>query len=271
MRTDKRSAFITGGAGGFGRAFAQMALERGLNVALADIDYTGLEAARDALGVGPERLTLHVCDALDRDKLRAAALAAREALGAFAFVCLNAGILGAIGPVEVLSEQDWRRVLDANLIGPAAGAAVFLPLLREQPEGGRLVFTASMAGLIGQPHGAPYSASKAGVIALAESLALETKGTKVKVSVLCPGFARTPLVKSMADPSAAGPSRPKSEAAQAALTRSIASGLPPDAVAVALARGLDGGDFYIFTHGELRPWLARRMRRIAAAYEKVLG
>ena len=264
-----RSAFITGGAGGLGRAFARMALQRGLNVALADIDPVGLDAAREALAAAPGRLTTTVCNASNREALRRAALNAREALGEFAWVCLNAGVLGAIGPVETLSEQDWRRVLDVNLMGPAAGAAVFLPLLREQPEGGRLVFVASMAGLVGQPHGAPYSASKAGVIALAETLALEAKGTKVKVSVLCPGSAQTPLIGSMAAPAEVEHSPAKSRAAQAALSRSIAEGLPAEAIADALARGLDGDDLYIFTHPELRPWLARRMRRLAAAYEKI--
>lgn len=271
MPQNVRSAFITGGAGGLGRAFARMALQRGLNVALADIDRAGLDAAREALAAAPGRVATYICDASDRDASRRAALEAREALGEFAWVCLNAGVLGAIGPVETLSEADWRRVLDVNLLGPAAGAAVFVPLLREQPEGGRLVFVASMAGLVGQPHGAPYSASKAAVIALAETLALEAKGTKVKVSVLCPGFIQTPLVASMAVPGDAERSPARSKAAQAALTRSIHEGLPAEAIAEALARGLDRDDFYIFTHPDLRPWLARRLRRLAAAYDKIMG
>ena len=261
-----RSVFITGGAGGFGVAFARMFLDQGHNVALADIDSAGLQRAEAALAAEPGRLSLHVCDVADRDALAQAALVARNRLGDFAFVCLNAGIVGTIGPTERLNADDWRRVVEVNLIAPAVGVAVFLPLLREQQGGGRLVFTASMAGLLGQPWGAPYSATKAGVISLAETLTHEVKGTNVKISVLCPGFANTPLAASMTAP---GGGDFSGAPEQQGLAQSIATGLSADDVAAALGRGLAAGDFYIFTHVDMRPWLDRRMRRIAMAYDKV--
>jgi len=260
-----QSVFITGGAGGFGRAFARMFLDQGFAVALADVDAAGLAQAETSLAA-PGRVSTHVCDAGNRVALAHAAAEARGRLGDFAVVCLNAGIVGAIGPTETLTADDWRRVIDVNLLGPAIGAAVFLPLLREQGQGGRLVFTASMAGMLGQPWGAPYSATKAGVISLAETLAHETKGSSVRISVLCPGFANTRLAASMASPGG-GASRGAPE--QDGMARSIAKGLSADAVAAALARGLAAGDFYIFTHADMRPWLDRKMRRIAMAYDKV--
>jgi len=261
-----QSVFITGGAGGFGVAFARMFLAQGLNVALADIDAAGLQRAEAALAAEPGRVCLHACDAADREALSQAALDARKRLGDFAFVCLNAGVVGAIGPSERLNAEDWRRAVEVNLIGPAVGVAVFLPLLRDQASGGRLVFTASMAGMLGQPWGAPYSATKAGVISLAESLTHEVKGTNVKISVLCPGFANTPLATSMTSPGG-GVSLGAPE--QEGLAQSIATGLSAEDVAAALGRGLTAGDFYIFTHADMRPWLDRKMRRIAAAYDKV--
>ena len=260
------SVFITGGAGGFGRAFARMFLDQGLDVALADVDAAGLADAEMSLAA-PGRVTTHVCDAGDRAALAQAAAQARRRLGDFAVVCLNAGIVGAIGPTEALTAEDWRRVVDVNLLGPAIGAAVFLPLLRDQVQGGRLVFTASMAGMLGQPWGAPYSATKAAVISLAETIAHENKGTSIKISVLCPGFANTPLARSMASPGG-GAARGAPE--QNGMAGSIATGLSADAVAASLARGLAAGDFYIFTHADMRRWLDRRMRRIATAYDKVV-
>ena len=239
-----------------------MFLRRGLNVALADVDEAGLVAVRGALGAGPDRLMLHACDVTQSEALRAAALEAQERLGDFDVVCLNAGIVGAVGAAEGLGEAAWRRVFDVNLLGPVNGAGVFMPLLRAQETGGRLVFTASVAGMQGVPEIAPYAASKAAVVSLAETLWQETKGSKIGVSVLCPGYARTALTASV---SAGG----GSSAAQEAMLRAIQTGLPPEAVAQALERGIDAGDLYIFTHEDTAPWLRRKIARIEEALGKV--
>jgi NAD(P)-dependent dehydrogenase (short-subunit alcohol dehydrogenase family) len=89
---------------------------------------------------------------------------------------VNSAGVGATGEVGSLPEQQWRRVIDTNLIGTALGCETFLPWLREHPVQSHLVNIASIAGILAPPSMAAYSASKAGVIALSESIAAEAGG-----------------------------------------------------------------------------------------------
>jgi NAD(P)-dependent dehydrogenase (short-subunit alcohol dehydrogenase family) len=272
-----RTAFITGGASGFGLEFAKAFLKEGMNVALADIEEAALAKAVQALGADDQRVRGFVCDVADRASLQRAADGAIGAFGRVHLVCNNAGVGGRPGGIEELSERQWDWVLSVNLMGVVHGVAAFLPHMRAHGEGGHFLNTASMAGLLGQPHDGPYSASKAAVIGISESLFYELRGTNIGVSVLCPGFARTGIAASERNAPAdlageADAPLTGAAAAHAAQVREfIARGIAPSEVAARALQGILDGDLYIFTHPDMRPMLQKRLARINAAYDKAEG
>ena len=259
-----KTAFITGGAGGFGVAFATALLAQGARVVLADRDQGALDRAVAGLGAGEARARGVACDVAQPDSLAHAARAAIAAFGPIHLVFNNAGIAGRCAGLEAYAPADWRKALDVNLLGVVNGVAAFLPHMREHGEGGHIVNTASIAGLLGQPHWSPYSASKAAVVSLSESLFYELKGEPIGVSVLCPGFAKTGLAKTGLAPAKGS----KAETAAAEIAQAVAAGMAPSQVAARMMQGLRDGDLYIFTHPDMRAMLTRRFARLEAAYAK---
>jgi NAD(P)-dependent dehydrogenase (short-subunit alcohol dehydrogenase family) len=269
-----KSAFVTGGASGFGLEFARTFLNEGMRVAIADIEQAALAGALRDLQADESRLRGFVCDVADRDSLQNAADGAIAALGRVHLVCNNAGVGGRPGGIEELPDRQWNWVLSVNLMGVVHGIAAFLPHIRAHGEGGHFLNTASMAGFIGQPFDGPYSASKFAVVGVSESLFYELRGSNIGVSVLCPGFAKTGIAESERNQPtelAKDAQPPLSEvgAAHAAQVRAaIARGIEPSEVAARALRGILDGDLYIFTHPEMRPMLKKRLARIDAAYDK---
>jgi NAD(P)-dependent dehydrogenase (short-subunit alcohol dehydrogenase family) len=269
-----KTAFVTGGASGFGLEFAGLFLKQGMNVALADIEQAALAKAVDGLKGEGARVRGFVCDTADRASLQKAADGAIAAFGRVHLVCNNAGVGGRPGGIEELPERQWDWVLSVNLMGVVHGIAVFLPHIRAHGEGGHFLNTASMAGMLGQPNDGPYSASKAAVVGISESLFFELRNTNIGVSVLCPGFARTGIAHSERNAPAdvAGDvNAPMSEAAAAHAVRVrefVATGIAPSEVAARALQGIVDGDLYIFTHPDMRPMLQKRLARINAAYDK---
>jgi NAD(P)-dependent dehydrogenase (short-subunit alcohol dehydrogenase family) len=269
-----KTAFVTGGAGGFGLEFARTFLAQGMRVAIADVEEPAVAAAVRALAAGEDRLRGFVCDVADRASLQAAADRAIAAFGRVHLVCNNAGVGGRAGQVDELSEGQWDWVLSVNLMGVVHGIAAFLPHIRAHGEGGHFLNTASMAGMVGQPANGPYSASKFAVVGVSESLFYELRGSNIGVSVLCPGFARTGIALSERNQPAdlAKDAHAPLSAAGAAhaeqIRAAIAGGIEPAEVAARALRGILDDDLYIFTHPEMRPMLRKRLARIEAAYDK---
>jgi NAD(P)-dependent dehydrogenase (short-subunit alcohol dehydrogenase family) len=269
-----KTAFITGGASGFGLEFAKIFLKEGMNVAIADIEETALARALEDLQADKNRLRGFACDTADRASLQKAADGAIAAFGRVHLVCNNAGVGGRPGGIAELTDRQWDWVLSVNLMGVVHGISAFLPHMRAHGEGGHFLNTASMAGFLGQPNDGPYSASKAAVVGISESLFYELRGTNIGVSVLCPGFARTGIALSERNAPAdlaQEAQAPLSEAgaAHAAQVREfIARGIEPSEVAARALQGIVDGDLYIFTHPDMRPMLQKRLTRINAAYDK---
>jgi NAD(P)-dependent dehydrogenase (short-subunit alcohol dehydrogenase family) len=269
-----KTAFITGGAGGIGLEFASVFLAEGMNVVIADIEKPALERALDALKSHGGRVRGAVCDTAKRASLEKAAGEAFAAFGAVHLVCNNAGVGGGAGAMDEFSQQHWDWVMSVNLMGVVHGIAIFLPHMRAHGQGGHFVNTASMAGMLGQPFGGPYSASKAAVIGISETLFYELRGSNIGVSVLCPGFAKTRITSSernqpadLAKDSRVTPSQ--AAAAQAALSiQAVASGIEPSEVAARTLQGIKDDDLYIFTHPAMRGLIDKRFARIASAYDK---
>jgi NAD(P)-dependent dehydrogenase (short-subunit alcohol dehydrogenase family) len=108
---------------------------------------------------------------------------------------VNSAGVGATGEVGRLREPQWQRVIETNLVGTALGCETFLPWLRRHPGRSHVVNVASIAGILAPPSMAAYAASKAGVIALSESIAAECGGRRPGVTIVCPGFFRSGLLE----------------------------------------------------------------------------
>ncbi len=185
-----KTAFVTGGASGIGLALGRAFAEAGMQVMLADIEIPALDRALDSLRGFGSRVRGIPCDVADAETVERAANAAIAAFGKVHVVCNNAGVAGG-GGIDHISADDWRWVIDVNLMGVVHGIRSFLPLIRAHGEGGHIVNTASMAGMNAGLGFSPYTATKFAVVAISEGLAARLKPLGIGVSVLCPSYVRT--------------------------------------------------------------------------------
>ena len=189
-----RRVLVTGGASGLGLALTELLVARGDTVLVVDL----AEERPPSVPEGAAYRRLDVRRPQDWD----AALAwVRETWGGLDLLVNNAGIATG-GRIDVEAISDWERVVDVNLLGVARGCHTFVPLLKEQ-RNGHIVNVASLAGLVHGPGMASYNATKAGVVAISETLQFELGPWGVDVSVVCPAFFRTNLHQSFAGKDAA--------------------------------------------------------------------
>ena len=246
-------AVITGGASGIGRAVAEKAAAEGMKIVIADIEEGPLKEAEGELtGRGAEAIGV-VTDVSDAASVRELRDRALERFGAVHLVHNNAGI-GTGGPIWEFSEEDWRWIIGVNQWGVINGIATFVPLLMEQGEG-HVVNTASIAGLTTTAFLGPYHATKFAVVAMSEVLYkdLQTAGSPVGVSVLCPGFVQTRIAESDRNRPAWAPERnvEGAEELRAVIQTMVDGGIPPAAVADRVIDAVKTNTFYILTHPEL--------------------
>ncbi len=183
---------LTGAGGGLGRALAQQLSARGARLLLSDLRLEDAQAAAAAL-TGAEFHTA-ACDVTRPEALEALAHEAWTRMGGVDLLVNNAGV-AAVGRVGEMPLADWQWVLNVNLWGVVHGCHAFVPRLRAQG-GGHVLNVASAAGFASAPYLGAYSASKAAVVSLTETLAVELDGTGVGVTALCPTFFKTDIGKS---------------------------------------------------------------------------
>ncbi len=187
-------AVVTGGGSGLGRAICVLLAEHGAKIVVADINEAGAEETIKLVkSAGAEALFVHT-DVSKWDEVQRLEEKASEWLGSVDLVVNNAGV-GVRGSTEKISLEDWEWVLGINLWGVVYGCKAFLPKMKENNHG-YIINVASLAGLTAAPKMAPYNVSKSGVVSLSETLCAELAHTKVEVSVLCPSFFRTNIMKS---------------------------------------------------------------------------
>jgi 2-dehydro-3-deoxy-L-rhamnonate dehydrogenase (NAD+) len=184
-----RSAIVTGGAQGFGKAIAQHFVRSGARVALWDRD-TAL-AQQTAAALGPAAIAI-ACDVANPGAVEQAVDATAKVLGKIEILVNNAGIAGATAPTWDTDVEEWHKVMRVNLDGPFLCSRAVVPLMIAQNYG-RIVNIASIAGKEGNPNAAHYSASKAGVIALTKSLGKELAGYNIAVNAVTPAAAKTAI------------------------------------------------------------------------------
>jgi NAD(P)-dependent dehydrogenase (short-subunit alcohol dehydrogenase family) len=184
-----RVAVVTGAGGGIGFALCERFAAEGMRVVMADVEPARLEAAAERLDADVEAVPTDAARPEDVDALGRRAI---ERFGAVHVLCNNAGVTRP-GLAWELTLEQWEWVIGVNLWGVIHGIKTFVPGMIERGEPAHVVNTASVGGLVAFPQVAAYSAAKAGVIALSESLAhdLRARGAAVGVSVLCPGPVAT--------------------------------------------------------------------------------
>lgn len=253
---------VTGAASGIGRAYAQAFAAEGAHLVLADIEAAPLEATCQALTKAGARAVAIPTDVTEVSQLEALAAAAERELGGVHIVCNNAGV-APIGPILETRLEDWRWVLEVNVLGVVHGIAAFGPRFVAQGEG-HIVNTASSGGLITVPGFGAYVASKHAVVGLSETLYQELVGTGVGVSVVCPGLVATGIFRSERNrPADQGPTD-YGEVGSAANAALDAMGVPASEIAAAVVDGVRANRMHILPSPEVRPILEERFRRILA-------
>jgi NAD(P)-dependent dehydrogenase (short-subunit alcohol dehydrogenase family) len=202
IRLDGRIAVVTGAAGVIGSATIRLLAERGARIIAVDRKREEIEAAIKPLPATAEALAL-VADVTEEDEVAGYVRAAVDRFGAIDVFYNNAGIEGEVKPITQYSLQMFRKVIDVNVVGVFLGLKHVLPVMLKQNKGS-IINTASVAGLIGSPHIAVYSASKHAVIGLTKSASWECTGTEVRVNCVCPGLIDSRMLSAILDGRNAG-------------------------------------------------------------------
>ncbi len=185
-------AVVTGAGSGLGRAFCVELAGRYAHIVVSDIDPTNAEETASLVRKAGARAHVVPCDVRDPAAVDALRDEAEKRLGSVDLIVNNAGVAvsGRVGEVPL---ADWKWVVDVNLWGVIYGCHSFVPAMVARGSG-FVINVASAAGLLSPPMMGPYNVTKAGVVALSETLAGEVRGRGVKVSVLCPTFFQTNIL-----------------------------------------------------------------------------
>ena len=259
-----RTAFVTGGASGIGLGMATAFAGAGMNVVIADLRPDHIETALDTLAGNP----IHAIelDVTDRDAFTRAADEAESVFGHVHVLCNNAG-MGILGPVTDARYDDWDWGLGVLVGGVVNGIQTVLPRMRAHGEGGHVVNTSSMTGVLPIPGAAIYITAKAAVIGLSEALRSELAGEGIGVSAFCPGPVQTNIREG-------GRIRPEryADSGYTDLERDLEERpnsplwMDPIECGERVLAGIRNDDLYIFTHREFREGAEERFRAMVASF-----
>ncbi len=261
-------AVVTGGGSGIGLATAEALAAAGMDVLIADVQAGVLGPAADRVSAHGGRVSTAVCDVADRSAVEALAEQAWDELGGCHVLFNNAGV-AVSGPLQEMSHDDWRWVIDVDLWGVIHGIESFVPRMIEQNDGGHVVSTASFAGLVPNEGLGVYCVAKYGVVALMECLRRDLKPHGIGSSVLCPMRVATNIDASgrnRADRYGGPAEEPKPDEDELA-GRLIEAGPVADLV----VRGIQQDELYLLPHPESERFVRNRFERILGAYERLPG
>ena len=260
-----KTAFVTGGASGIGLGIAKALLGAGMNVVIADIREDHLTAATAELGAAERVLALKL-DVTDRAAYARAADAAEARFRRIHVLCNNAGV-GVVGPTELATFADWDWVLGVNLGGTVNGIVILLPRIMRHGEGGHIVNTASMSGLVPHPGATLYGTSKGAVVSMIECMRAELEPYGIICSAFCPGAVQSNIAE-------AGKTRPAALAdtgyAESDKRRQQGGNFfhlyrTKEEVGQRVLRGILDDELYIMTHSEFRQGVEDRAQALCAA------
>jgi NAD(P)-dependent dehydrogenase (short-subunit alcohol dehydrogenase family) len=266
VELEDRTVVVTGAAGGIGGALVRALLERGArSVVAADLDERGVGSLSEELGaaVAPRAL-----DVGDEDATVALIDEVEQTIGPIDVWFANAGVASGGGPEA--ADEVWERQWRVNVMSHVYAARAMLPRWIER-EGGHLVTTASMAGILSSIGDAPYSATKHAAVGLAEWLAFTYGDRGVRVSCICPGAVDTPMLRAGAH----------GDAAKASAAIGGGEVIAAQDAATRILDGVEQDRFLILTHPEMQEFIVgkaqdrdrwiRGMTRLSSRAQALLG
>jgi NAD(P)-dependent dehydrogenase (short-subunit alcohol dehydrogenase family) len=270
MEFSGKTAFVTGAANGIGLGICRALARSGVNLVLADIEKSRLEAAREELARFNVRTRAIEVDVSDASAYARAADEAESEFGNIHFLFNNAGITMGPKPLWEVTPEQWDWIFGVNIFGVLNGIRTLVPRMTKHGEAGHIVNTASIGGLQVNPklRNGSYAMTKYAVVAASEALALDLEGSNLGVSVLCPAVVATTLyASSQRRPERLGGAfgKPNPESAWLFTTH----GIQPDDVGRRVLDAVAAGEFFIFTHEEPRAWIEKRHQRLMAGFDSV--
>ncbi|MGZ8312718.1 MAG: SDR family NAD(P)-dependent oxidoreductase [Allosphingosinicella sp.] len=260
-----KTAFVTGGASGIGLGIAKALKKAGMKIVVADIRQDHLDEAVAELGED-DVLALKL-DVTDRDAYARAADATEARFGKIHLLVNNAGV-AVVGPAELASYGDWDWTMGVNVGGVINGIVTLLPRILAHGEGGHIVSTASMSGMMPHPGTVIYTTSKAAVIGLSEALRGELEPRGVIVSAFCPGAVQSNIGE-------AGKTRPAEYAdtgyAESDKRRQQGGDdwkrlfMTKEEVGERVREGVENDELFILTHHEFHDGVKDRAEAMVAA------
>jgi NAD(P)-dependent dehydrogenase (short-subunit alcohol dehydrogenase family) len=245
--TGKR-VLITGAASGIGRATALACARRGARLCLTDINPAPLDAvAREISGGSGTVELIQALDIADHAAVETMAEQIHSAHGSVDVVMNVAGI-AIWGAVDGLSHEQWRRVVEVNLMGPIHVLEAFVPAMIAAGRGGHVVNVSSAAGIFGLPWHAPYSATKFGLRGISEVLRFDLRRHDIGVSLVCPGAVDTGLVDTV---EIAGVNR-ADPTLQRFTERFRRRAVSPAAAAEKILHGLEHNRYWVYTSRDIQ-------------------
>ena len=264
-----KAAFVTGGASGIGLGIVKRFVENGMKVVIADLRQDHIDEAVEYFESRQQGRNIRAIrlDVTDREAMVRAADEAERVFGHMHVVVNNAGV-GIEGPLKEATYDDWDFALAVNLGGVVNGVQTFVPRIKKHGEGGHVVNTASLAGLVVMPsHMAMYATAKTAVVALSEAIRGELAQDGIGVSVLCPGPIKSNIHQlNQNRPEQFKTSGAFAEAADRLAQRQVSDlWMEPEQVGDMVVKAIRGDEPYIITHGEWADAVTSRYQAVMAA------
>ncbi|MEO1029690.1 MAG: SDR family NAD(P)-dependent oxidoreductase [Pseudomonadota bacterium] len=267
-------AFVTGAASGIGLGITKALAQSGVKVMMCDIEQAALDSALEDLRKTNADVDGVIADVSLAHQVKAAADKTIDRFGKIHILVNNAGVGGG-GAYGSWTQSGWDWTMAVNVMGVVYGVEAFGPLIESHGEGGQIVNTASIAGLMSF-QSAPYMVSKYGVVALSEGLRVELAAKNIGVSVLCPGIIRTNIMESGRNRQ----DRFGSEQddwinsdgdglASEEFRKRIETGISPDYVGELVREGIENDHAYIFTDNEFEPMVKARFDSVMDAFARM--
>lgn len=271
-----KTAFVTGAASGIGFGIATALAQAGVKVMLCDIEKDALDKAVAGLRETNADVEGVLADVSLKDNLQRAADETIARFGKVHILVNNAGVGGG-GDYGTWNDAGWNWVLGVNLLSVVWGIEIFGPLIETHGEGGQIVSTASIAGMVALTNPS-YDVTKFGVVALSEDLRPKLAARGIGVSVLCPGVIRTNIVSSgrnipdrFAGQIQTVPTEGPGTEILKAVTEAISKGIDPLYVGELVREAIEGDWPHIFTDLQFEPHVDARFATIKEGFDRIRG
>lgn len=247
-----KTAFITGAAGGIGRALANEFAHEGMQIGLSDLDPNRLEEIASKLKQNGIRVSTVALDVTNFQHWQAATAQIETELGPIKLLCNSAGT-STNGPLMETDPSLWKFVLEVNSLGPYYGCRTLLPKMLALGEQAHIVNIASLAGIQSQPGMSAYCASKHAIVGMSDSLRQELAETNVGLSLVCPGMVATDFTTNahnLMEQHSAAAVQPLDDGAASFLKE---NGMDPKWVAKRIVAAVKGNEYFVYTHADYKP------------------